>query len=569
MACSLLIPGPEALGEELAMKPGWRRWARASLLLVVVSFFVACGGSSSGSSTNLNSGNTGSSGTGITNTVSSPSEMSVGDIMAIDLSESSEATIDFSGASSGANFIFAVGASNSTGDSSSVQLSADLGILEGSSLIKDVEVQREADDGYHAQEILHAWLRASEDVLPDTEVPIGQGKGLLFAKSMNSKAVSIGSTETFRVLASLSSTTSYVEVTGQVHCIGNNVIFYVDTSVSETDLSDQNVQTLCDEFDSVAGAEQNLIGEISDFDSNGKLKVLMTKQVNRLGAMGGGIITGYFYAGDLYERSASNVVSNYGEIIYTMVPDPSGTYGTAVSAEFAMSNLLPAVLPHELQHAISYNQHVFVNGGSPEENWLNEGMSHLIEDVMGYGVENPSRYGMYIASPSTYGIVTQSSPNLMERGAAYLFLRFLYEQSENGDAFLASLVDTARRGVSNLEAAFGGPDSFNEFSEFMGRWVVALTMTDRGISQDSRYIYEARTRHATTGNWQGVCLECDADDNRGTTLTGIHLNQYYGSHNPTIDGSTAIFYDITTLPGQIRLTGTQGGGNFGILVRTR
>ena len=80
-----------------------------------------------------------------------------------------------------------------------------------------------------------------------------------------------------------------------------------------------------------------------------------------------------------------------------------------------------------------------MSGGLPEENWLNEGMSHFMEDWAGYGVENPSRYAMYLASPSTYGVVTQSSPNLMERGASYLFLRFLYEQASDGTAFIRSL----------------------------------------------------------------------------------------------------------------------------------
>lgn len=559
------------------MNRGSTGWAKAGLLAITALLLVSCG---SGSSFNadLSSGNGG--GTGITNTFSSPAEMGVGDIMPIEFVDSQQVTVDFSGVASGAQFILAVGSANTSGSGGSIQLTTDIDAEVQAGLSKGMEIEADLaeidDEGYGAQEMMSAWLRANEAVLAETNVPADSSEGLPFAKAMSFKAAGVGDTETFRVLASLSGSSSYVEVTGRVRCVGTNVIFYVDTGVGSDLLTDAEVQQLCQEFDEVAGAEQDLLGEISDVDGNGKLKVLMTKQINCLGAMGGGIITGYFYAVDLFQQNAQNPLSNEAEIIFTMVPDPNrsitcsgGTRGAQISSEFAMSNLLPAVMPHELQHAISYNQHVFINRGAAEEDWLNEGMSHLVEDLMGYNVENPSRYAMYLASPSTYGVVTQNSPNLMERGAAYLFLRFLYEQAADGPAFLRALENTALRSVSNLEAAFGGSAGFSQFSEFMARWVAALAMTDRGISQDRRYTYQPRTQNAETGNWEGVCLDCDADDNRGTQLTGVHLNQYYGYHNPTIDAATAMFYNITTLPSQMTVVGAQGGGSFGILIRTQ
>ena len=549
------------------MKTGIRGWERAVPLAIALLFLSACGGSSAVDA-DVSAG--GGGGTGISNTADSPAGMGVGDIMAMELGASAT-TLDFSGVAGGANFVLAVGSANSSGGASSIQLSAN--IAAGADPLEkamEVEAPAAADDGYGPQEILSAWLRASEDLLPASEMPASGNLSLSKAMGVG-KAASLGDTEVFRVLSSLTSVSSYVEVTGKVRCVGSNVVFYVDAS-SESLVSEAQVQTLCGEFDEVAGAEIDMLGDVSDPDSDGKLHVLMTKQINCLGALGGGIITGYFYAGDLYERSNSNKVSNYRDIVYTMVPDPDGdacgANSVAISNEFAMSNLLPAVLPHELQHAISYNQHVFVAGGQAEENWLNEGMSHLIEDVMGYNLENPSRYAMYLASPSTYGVVTQGSPNLMERGAEYLFLRFLYEQSEDGAAFLRRLVQSSARGVAGLEAAFQGPAGFSTFSEFMARWTVALAMTDRGISQDPRYTYKARTR-AATGNWEGVVLDGDAQDNRGTMLEGVHLNQYYGAHNPSIDASTAMFYNITTVPNELSMVGTAAGGNYAVLIRTR
>jgi len=542
------------------------------LLLVII--FSGCGSSESFSS-HLSSGG----GTGISNMFDSPAEMGVGDIMAIEFINSDEVEVDFKGVESGANFILAVGSYNYEGYSSTVTLAAtDMSMPElndPDSASKSMSLESEGaylddDDEYGANEILSAWLRASESTLSEVETPASfYSANTYLTKSMGIKASALGDVETFKVLNSLTSVSSYVNVDASVRCVGSNVVFYVDVEVPSSALSSDDIQTLCGDFDETAGAEMNLLGDIYDPDGDGKVHVLMTKQVNKLGSLGGGIITGYFYAGDYYKESASNPVSNYRDIIYTMVPDPNGSWGTTISRNFAMSNLLPAVLPHELQHAISYSVHVFENGGSSEESWLNEAMSHFIEDYFGVGNENPSRYAMYLASPSTYGIVTSGSPNLMERGGSYLFLRYLYEQSDDGDAFLRRLIDTKSVGVKNLEEAFDGASGMESFSQMMARWVISLIMTDRGISQDPRYVYKPRTYNQATGNYHGVCLDCDADDNRGTVLNGVNLNQYVGFHSAMVDASAAKFFEMTTLPNELTLRGKESDGNFGILVRTQ
>lgn len=543
---------------------------RVAGMAILAGFLVAGCGGSEGVDSGLSAGTGNSGGTGITNTFDSPAEMGVGDIMPIEFGDSAQVTVDFEGVESGTRFILAVGSYSETGLGTSIQMAADLALPEPGPLTKGMQIMdAPEDDAYGPAEILSAWLRASESELAEFEIPADEASLAINSKAMSLKAASLGSTETFRVLSSLMSTTSYVEVAAKVRCVGEEVVFYIDTSVSDSELSDADVQELCHDFDDMAAEEQDLLGDASDVDGDGKVHVLMTSQINKLGALGGGIITGYFYAADLYARSSSNPVSNHREIIYTMVPDPSGHYGVTISHEFAMDNLLPAVMPHELQHAISYNQHVLVNGGPPEDSWLNEGMSHLIEDLMGYNVENPSRYAMYLASPSTYGLVTQGSPNLMERGAAYLFLRFLYEQAEDGDAFLRALEDTSIRGAQNIEEAFNGPADFNEFSEFVSRWVAALAMTDRGISQDRRYTYEPRVLNGSTGNWEGVCLDCEAQDGRGTVLNGVNLNTYLGYHVANIDGGTAKFFEISTIPNEIRFDGSSGDDNFAMLIRTQ
>ncbi len=534
------------------------------LILLMFATAVAAGCGSASPAEDFSSV---SEGSGITSMHSSPVDLGVGDFMLASFDGLSTYTLEFEGISEEAKFILAVGNSSQTGYSSTIGLSTDLAVpdplIPGKSMSVDPIV---ADDPYEVKDIFSAWLRASETVLEETEVALDLVNQTNF-KGMSTKALSLGERENFRVLSSLMNTNSYVTVTGVVKCVGQNVVFYVDSSVTSENLPDSDVQELCDVFDYDVYEMESFLGSASDVDNDGKVHVLMTSQINKLGAMGGGVITGYFYAADLYEQSDTNPSSNGREIIYTIVPDPTGEYGTPVDNDFAMENLLPAVLPHELQHAISYNQHVFVQGGAAEDDWLNEGMSHLIEDIMGYGMENPSRYALYLSSPSTYGIVTQSSPNLLERGGGYLLLRYLYEQSDNGEEFLGRLAQTFRRGVDNILHAFQGDAGMDEWNEILARWSVALIMTDRGISQDGRYVYQNRTRHPDTGNWVGVILKGVADDGRGTILNGVNLNYLNGDQTTNVDGSTAKYYNISTVPDHIDLKGSTGSQGYVALVR--
>ncbi len=537
-----------------------RKYSSLAVMILSLALIGACGGSSS---TNPFDGSSGG-GVEFTNEYSSPSELGVGDIMYVNFGGSSSATIDFSGVDSSAKFVLVVGSANEGGSAVSMSLSSDL----AAPVEKALSAEAAVDEEYSAEEIMSAWLRAAEQDLAVTE-PVPEA-AVSAVKSMSAaKAVSMGQVETFRVLSNLSSTSTFTMIDASVRCIGSSVIFYVDTDprINSNVLSDSDIQSLCSEFDDVASREQQLLGETSDVDGDGKVAILMTKQINMLGGYAGGIITGFFWAGDLYDVSSSNPASNHREIIYTMVPDPAGTFGTTVTRDFALNSLLPAVLPHELQHAINYNQHVFVDGTPPETNWLNEGMSHLAEDIMGYGQENPSRYALYLSNPSNAGVVTLRQPNLYERGASYLFLRYLYEQAASGDTFVRNLEQSGLTGVENVEASFAGGSGFSMFHEFLARWTVALAMTDEGITADSRFIYRDRVKDSATGHWEGVCLSCEADDGRGTVLTGVAKSTYHGSASATVAASGATFYDIQSVPGHITVGGGSGGANFGVLMR--
>lgn len=500
--------------------------------------------------------------TTVTNTANSPAEMAVGDIYSVTFDSDSPASINFDGTDKSADFVLAINTLDTGQTSRTVQLS------DGSAPFEEVADISAPDkwDGWSTGEAFDQQLRGFEAELSVT-IPL-PSESLSLGKALQTpSSPKVGDYASFKVLGGLSSLSSYTTVRAKIQCVGEHVIFYVDMQVEQnnsSDLTSDDVQQLCDDFDVTAGKEFEIFGEPSDIDNDGHVAVLMTPQVNKLGAMGGGIITGFFFANDLYSGSNSNA----REVIYVMVPDSKGTYGMTIPKSFAMGNLLPAVLPHELQHAISYNQKVFMAKGSAEENWLNEAMSHLSEDILGYGQENPSRAEIYLSDPSAYGPISTGSPNLAERGASFLFMRYLYEQAADGNKFIYDLLHSDLTGTQNLEMAFAGTDdSFDQTSEFLLRWTTAVVMSSFNLSTDPRFSYKERTWNSETNHWEGACLNCNTNDGRGTVLTGADVSTYYGVLKAEIESTASKFYQITSFPQEISLKSSSPGTYGATLIR--
>lgn len=552
------------------MKPSLKKMLISVVVVAGLFSTYGCGGDKTNASEySLDTGKRG--GVTISNDVGSPSEMGVGDIMMVQFSSLENATLDFSGVDESSGYYLVVGSLDYGTGLRHIQIDSD---------VSSVDAKNAAEASYEESEWKQwtyedAFYQRLHDVelamSLDPEFEVASAGGGLDEKAIVDAAVSVGDTEEFRVLNSLSTLSSYSTVTARARCVADNVIVYVDTEVERknpTDVTDTDVADLCEEFNNQVATERQWFGEESDVNGDGRIAALITPQVNRLGAMGGGIITGFFLASDLFNRSGGNAISNQREIVHIMTADSRGDYGTVIPRAFAWSNLMYAVLPHEVQHVISYNRHVFEGEGTPEQNWLNEGLSHLVEDLLGRGHENYSRSAIFLSNPSYYPLAASGSPDLGERGASYLFMRYLYEQHADPTGFLWALFHNNLNGVGNIEEAFAGTEEdFDQFGEFFMRWMVALAMTDRGISEDSRYVYRERVRNAGTGNYQGTCMLCDAEDNRGTLMTGPSMETYSGGDMVSLYPSTMKFYEIQTPPATIAFDGISSGSFGAALVR--
>src|SRR5205085_798832 len=222
----------------------------------------------------------------------------------------------------------------------------------------------------------------------------------------------------------------------------------------------------------------------------GVVIALMTPVVNALvtktACGSSGFIAGFFFPGDL-DLSASPDSSNHGEVFYSIVADPTATLSCAhTSGE--VDSIAPGTFVHELQHMINYAQHVVLRAGSPEDGWLDEGLSKYGEEIAGrrYLALTPPDNGTFslyafndVDDAYKYLSATGASPlliefdqgTLAEVGASWLFTRYLVDQY--GAALPGRLVQTTLAGAANVAAQTG-----HRFDTTVTRWALSNWVSD-------------------------------------------------------------------------------------------
>ena len=303
-----------------------------------------------------------------------------------------------------------------------------------------------------------------------------------------------GDVRTFNVCADVNCS-SFVQVQAHARYVGQAGAIFVDDTIAAGGLTDQDINDLGVLFDTeMYPIDTTAFGRESDLDQNGVVIILLTDAVNALSGTcsNGSVILGYFYGLDLM---ASEPGSNDGEIFYSRVPDP--TSPACGHTRDRVLRTLPPTFIHEFQHMISFNQHVLVRGGAPENTWLNEGLSHFAEELGGRQMPDGAVQGSassrgqqffendidnafsYLEQPAEAYLITpgNSFGTLAERGANWLFVRWLADQYGGGDtlgtAVTRALVQSSRLGSDNVTAVTGRP-----FDELVGAWQLANYLDD-------------------------------------------------------------------------------------------
>jgi hypothetical protein len=312
------------------------------------------------------------------------------------------------------------------------------------------------------------------------------------------------SVRTFSVLNTLGETPAYTPVTARLRYSGSRVLVYMDTLAAGA-LTAADIAAMGAVYDaSLVPAVTAAFGDGSDIDGNGRVIFLLTPTVNSLVTASGcavsGFVRGFFYSHDL---SSTDATSNRGEVFYAYVPDETERWSCSHTKSDVLSNLPPTFI-HELQHMVSFGEHAIKRAGSAEEIWLNEGLSHMAEELgsLVFEARFPAPSGRtsptqifpdssapyitpnvlysyrYLFSSGLYS-VTRCAPgtfcSLSERGGTWLFLRWLADHQSA--TFFRSLVATSLVGRANLEAAAG-----RSAASLLGEFAIAVS-TDSVLGQ--------------------------------------------------------------------------------------
>lgn len=439
-------------------------------------------------------------------------------VTALSLNDSST-TITIEAPSADEDVALVVYGSASTATNIDISISDDETDLSLSALKASQNHRSQTQTESESEEDFHDRLRRYEaDHLKGSQAvkPVG-------FQAVAQQSLAEGDEDTFYVMSSLEDYDEYETVTATLMYQSESFNYFVDNEALEN-MPEDDIVTLCENFEAVIEAMHDHFGYESDVNGDGRFDILSTPVVNRLGQSSQSITTGFFFARDLYDVEGSN----QREVFYTAVADPEGDFGVPISKRFVFSNILRGVLPHEYQHMINYNEHVLVRESESEEQWLNEGLSHLAEDIYdrdenGYmvstGIENPARVEVYLENASETCFVCGSS--LAARGGSYLFLRALYEASERGEyagldsgmSLTQALLQSDQQGEDNILHALYGDEAENyDFNDLIGDFAMMLFSSRyENLSDDSEF-----------QALEGIDLFASQDDNRGTVLNGVN-----------------------------------------------
>ena len=281
--------------------------------------------------------------------------------------------------------------------------------------------------------------------------------------------------------------------TGRIAAVSSRAIVVADTANPASGYTDADYQSIASTFDNLVDpTDTRAFGSPTDIDGNGHVVLFFTRAVNELTpANSDSYVSGFFYARDLFPSTPTAdfqacASSNGGEMFYLMVPDPSGVVNGNRFAKSAVTSVVIATLGHEYQHLINASRRMYVNAAATgfEETWLDEGLSHVAEELLflartglkpranidatllrtssayvdafnDEAISNFSRLGQYLAAPTSNSPFADND-ELATRGATWSFLRYAADHigSDDGTTWF-QLVNSTSSGVANLTQVFG------------------------------------------------------------------------------------------------------------------
>ncbi|CAN5666497.1 hypothetical protein BH23GEM6_BH23GEM6_20630 [soil metagenome] len=324
--------------------------------------------------------------------------------------------------------------------------------------------------------------------------------------------------DVLRLNASTESCTNANWRGGRVEAVSARSIVVGDTLNPSGGFTRSDYEAFAAEFDSrVWPVVTQNFGAPSDIDANQRVIIFFTVAVNELTTPGSGsFVGGFYHPRDLFPRTGTNscATSNEAEVLYQLVPDTARARAnneTFLNRDQVQRRTV-AVIAHELQHLVNTSRRLFEFDAPLESVWLNEGLSHIAEELIFYDeaglgpgqnitietlrssqrtltavnrhqISNIGRFITFIESPSAFSFADGN--DLVTRGGAWAFLRYAADRrAAPGDQrqIWFNLVNTREVGINNVARVF----NITPFDWFQD-WTVSVLLDDSGIATEDRF----------------------------------------------------------------------------------
>jgi len=296
--------------------------------------------------------------------------------------------------------------------------------------------------------------------------------------------------------------------TGRVVAVTTHAIVVAD-SANPSGFTDAEYAAYGAQFDTLSYAVDIAnFGEPTDIDNNGRIIIFFTHGVNEAGSS----VLGFFFNRDLLPHASefgSCPGSNVGEIINLKVPD-------SFSSKSIVDRTTVETMSHEFQHLINGSRRLYINKSAAlsEERWLNEGMSHIAEELTFYRVsgttprqnlgtaafqtparssaflmfatDNFARFSSYLPAMDFQSPVgtTDEDDDFETRGAIWSYLRYVADQKfpQNEATLWTKLTNSNTTGLQNLLEVIG-----SDPRALMHDWTLAVYLDDLNGGVAAKY----------------------------------------------------------------------------------
>ncbi len=282
----------------------------------------------------------------------------------------------------------------------------------------------------------------------------------------------------------------------RVAAVSKQAIVLADSTNPAGGFTDADYLSIATTFDTLVWPlDTTAFSAPTDIDNNGHVILFFTDAVNALTPPSGvdGVVGGFFFSRDLFPPTGGPDIqacatSNFGEMFYLPVVDPAGIFNPYFTDKPTLISDIIGTLAHEFQHLINGSRRVYItNAVDFEVVWLNEGMSHIAEELLyyrtsgftpkqnlnfattvtnataaqfndlnSYQAQNLGRLAEYVSATD---VNSPYAPNdeLATRGGTWELLRYCLDQSATpSSTLLHALVNSPDTGKTNFDAVFSG-----------------------------------------------------------------------------------------------------------------